>query len=842
MTKQSSWISKVLVFVLAFAVVFTYSVMPVNQAYAAAKAKKPAKVTGVKAEAVSSSSVKVTWKKAKNAKKYQIYVSTNAKKNFKRAATVKASARSYTVKKYNKKALKANKKYYFKVRAINGKKKGKFSKTVSAKTKQKENIVEKDPNVGEAKSRTMTIEVDMTDETRYPKGHKVEVWVPVPSSESYQVVSNYDLKADGVVASEFTVEKNSGWSNQMAHFVWDENAEPADRKATVKFDVERKAVSRPDPKEDASATIPADAEKFISLESSAIDLDNAYVQKYAKIAAGDATTTLGKAENIYNWVIDNLERFDIGDKFTGKDGKEVEFFNATGCGEGNPGNLLERFEKYGRWGGHCTDLNSCFVALCRANGIAAREMFGIRLNDTSSDGQHCWAEFYLPGEGWTFADPGDVLKQARSVAADRSKEAIEAARKDQSVLDKKKALWCGVDNNRVVLSRGRDLVLEPAQKGDVRNTFGYPYAEVDGVQKDAAGKDIDCTKYKDFKYTITCKDPSKVDYVNLSADEWAKLGIKEGEITNADFLIDVRPAKQKEANGYVPGAEEAPVSNPYTKDEQTALVEAANKQAGGGRIVIVCVSGNMLAKNAMAALQDAGFDMSKVTYLIGGFGTWSKNYPVVAPDKKSVSVAAWVTKGAGANGELMMVKDGDKPAEKCADMTHHVLVNENGSNAPVALLNTKALPMQVYSALKEIGGTPYDKFNSKDQKDEFSLAGKGSAIDVKIDLGDGPKSLDYYFEHVTMSNSDILKDETITKDNIPTEAYNVDMRFSGGLKNIESNFESASGNQTGCITCTFSCWIGTVSNGAYEYSTQEAKVIRDHAPVGTAATVIYTVK
>ena len=142
MAKRSSWMSKVMVFILALAVVFTYSVMPVNQAYAAAKAKKPAKVTGVKAEAVSSSSVKVTWKKAKNAKKYQIYVSTNAKKNFKRAATVKASARSYTVKKYNKKALKANKKYYFKVRAINGKKKGKFSKTVSAKTQKKSAVPE----------------------------------------------------------------------------------------------------------------------------------------------------------------------------------------------------------------------------------------------------------------------------------------------------------------------------------------------------------------------------------------------------------------------------------------------------------------------------------------------------------------------------------------------------------------------------------------------------------------------------------------------------------------------------------------------------------------------------
>ena len=120
MKRRASFMSKVLVFMLAFAVVFTYSVAPMNQAYAASK--KPGKATISKLLAMSSSSVKVTWKKVKNAKKYEIYVSTSAKKNFKKAATVKSSKRTYTVKKYNKKALKANKKYYFKVRAVNGKK------------------------------------------------------------------------------------------------------------------------------------------------------------------------------------------------------------------------------------------------------------------------------------------------------------------------------------------------------------------------------------------------------------------------------------------------------------------------------------------------------------------------------------------------------------------------------------------------------------------------------------------------------------------------------------------------------------------------------------------------
>jgi len=830
-TKKSTLMSKVMVFILALAVVFTYSVMPMNQAYAASS-KKPAKVTNLKATALSSSSVKLTWKKAKNAKKYEVYYSTKSKSGFKKVKTTK-----YTT--FTKKSLKAGKKYYFKVRAVNGKKKGSFSKVVPRTTKKK--AKEKDPTLGESKARTMTIEIDMSDETRYPAGNEIEVWVPVPrDGEDYQTVSNYEVSVENTEAVEeagIFDEDNSGWNNKMAYIKWKKDAAPADRKATVSFDAERFAVSRPDAKEDTSVSVSAEAQKFLG-KTGRVDPGKEIVKKYAKIAAGDAKTNLGKAENIYNWIIANLERLDIGDDL----GNGVTFTNDTGCGKGDPADLLENFEKYGRWGGHCTDLNSCFVGLCRAAGVPAREMFGIRMNDTASDGQHCWAEFYVPGEGWTYADPGDVLKEARAQTSDRSKEAIEAARKTEAVAAKKKALWLGVDNNRVVLSRGRDVVLNPAQKAGVRNTFGYPYAEMNGEQKDAAGNYIDCTKYKDFKYTITCSQIGAVDYVNLSDEDWAKYGIEAGELVNADYLIDVRPSAQKEANGYVPGAVEVPVGNPYTAEEKAAIKKAFDEMPDGGRAVIVCVTGNKLARNAMAALQAEGVDMSKVTYLKGGFNnSWSKNYPVIAPDKKSVSVPAWVTQGAGENGELMMVKDGDKPAEKCADMTHHVLVNEKGSNAPVALLNTKALPLHVYNALVAIGGEPYNKFNAKDQTEEFSLAGKGSAINVTIDLGDGAKTLDYYFDHVTKTNKEILADASITKDNIPTEPYNVDMRFGGCMKNIQDKFDSPSGNQTGCITCTFSCWIGTVSNGAYEYSSQETKVIREHAPVGTPATVVYTI-
>lgn len=81
--------------------------------------------------------------------------------------------------------------------------------------------------------------------------------------------------------------------------------------------------------------------------------------------------------------------------------------------------------------GKCTDINSVFVALARASGIPAREIFGIRLGAADkmgkyskgafgsadehglanvSGGQHCRAEFYLAGFGWVPVDSADVAK------------------------------------------------------------------------------------------------------------------------------------------------------------------------------------------------------------------------------------------------------------------------------------------------------------------------------------------------------------------------------------------------------------------------------------------------
>src|SRR5690606_7700960 len=71
----------------------------------------------------------------------------------------------------------------------------------------------------------------------------------------------------------------------------------------------------------------------------------------------------------------------------------------------------------------CADLNALFVALARAEGIAARDVYGVRvagsdlgyksLGKTGGDitkAQHCRAEFYLASHGWIPVDPADVRK------------------------------------------------------------------------------------------------------------------------------------------------------------------------------------------------------------------------------------------------------------------------------------------------------------------------------------------------------------------------------------------------------------------------------------------------
>jgi transglutaminase-like putative cysteine protease len=112
--------------------------------------------------------------------------------------------------------------------------------------------------------------------------------------------------------------------------------------------------------------------------------------------------------------------------------------------------------------GNCTDFHSMFISLARSQQIPAVFEIGFPLpvqrGAGTIGGYHCWAKFFLDDRGWV---PVDISE------ADKLPEM-------------KEYYFGNLTENRVAFSRGRDIILEPAQKSDPLNYFVYPHVETNG--------------------------------------------------------------------------------------------------------------------------------------------------------------------------------------------------------------------------------------------------------------------------------------------------------------------------------------------------------------------------
>jgi transglutaminase-like putative cysteine protease len=112
--------------------------------------------------------------------------------------------------------------------------------------------------------------------------------------------------------------------------------------------------------------------------------------------------------------------------------------------------------------GDCTDYHSVFIGLCRWRGIPADHVFGLPMPPDKHEGDirycHCWAQFWVAGVGWI---------------------PIDASRADKFP-DDRDYYFGTLGSTWLTLAHGRDVVLEPPQKGPPENMFHGPVAEVDG--------------------------------------------------------------------------------------------------------------------------------------------------------------------------------------------------------------------------------------------------------------------------------------------------------------------------------------------------------------------------
>jgi len=325
-----------------------------------------------------------------------------------------------------------------------------------------------------------TFEVTTRVDVLKPAGNTV-VWLPLPLADDtpWQRSLGNLWNADGGRAGQ-TLDPVYRTSIVWAEFP--DGTKPVltstSRVATRDFSVDLTKPGTAQP-ESAAALAP------YLRPSAFLPTDGAVKLTSAKIAQG-LGSDLDKARAIYQWVVENTHR----------DPK------TRGCGTGDVRSMLEG----GVLGGKCADLNALFVALARAEGIPARDVYGLRVAPSAlgakslgreggdvTRAQHCRAEFYLPTHGWVPVDPADVRKV---VLEEDGGKALD----DPMVAAVRARLFGSWEMNWVAYNYAHDLVLPGAKRGPVP-FFMYPQAET------ADGR-LDSLDAEAFAYSISARELS----------------------------------------------------------------------------------------------------------------------------------------------------------------------------------------------------------------------------------------------------------------------------------------------------------------------------------------------
>lgn len=298
-----------------------------------------------------------------------------------------------------------------------------------------------------ARSFTVRYDAELTD---LPPDEQVRVWIPIPSDDAHQAITN--LRVTAPWPQRITRDPVHG--NRMLYL--EGPTGPASTTVTVSYDVDRwdytldRATLEPDGGDDRASFA------MYLKPTSLVVVDRRIREIAAKLTQGK-TTTLQRGRAFYDHVLAKMAYDKSGEGW----GRGDSTF-ACDVGKGN-----------------CTDYHAYFMALCLAAEIPSRFQIGLYGEyeakpgeEYDTGGYHCWAEFHVPGKGWV---PVDISE------ADRDPTKVER-------------LFAGHTPNRVTLSAGRDVVLEPKQAGPPLNYFLNPHVEVGGkphggVKKTSTWKD-----------------------------------------------------------------------------------------------------------------------------------------------------------------------------------------------------------------------------------------------------------------------------------------------------------------------------------------------------------------
>jgi transglutaminase-like putative cysteine protease len=256
----------------------------------------------------------------------------------------------------------------------------------------------------------------------------------------------------------------------------------ATRNYSVDFFAPGKSAKADAPKQDR-----ADLDYFLR-PTKLLPTDGVVKAKADEITAkAGATSDVGKARAIYEWIVDNTFRNP----------------KTRGCGTGDIRFMLET----GDLSGKCADLNALYVGLARAAGLPARDVYGIRVaksdlgykslgpaTENITKAQHCRAEVYLSSYGWVPVDPADVRKVVLEEPPGNRPLSDDLVKKTRA------RLFGSWEMNWMAYNFAHDVAL-PGSTGAPIGFLMYPQAETNQGR-------LDCLDPDNFKYEITASEIS----------------------------------------------------------------------------------------------------------------------------------------------------------------------------------------------------------------------------------------------------------------------------------------------------------------------------------------------
>jgi len=263
---------------------------------------------------------------------------------------------------------------------------------------------------------------------------KVEVWLPYPTSDAHQTIEKVTVDAPRPAK----ISREGEYGSSILYVRVDK---PAQREIPidVKFTATRREYIHRQAGAEPPRPLPAAEQKRLLAPDRLVPTEGRIRELAMEVTRGK-TTDLEKARAIYDYVTKSVK------------------YDKSGQGWGR-GDALYVCDARA---GNCTDFHALIIGMARASGMPAKFEIGFPLPAQRGAGEipgyHCWAEVYTREAGWIPMDSSEASKNP--------------AKFDY--------FFGALDENRIQLSAGRDLKLNPRQAGDPLNYFIYPYVEVDG--------------------------------------------------------------------------------------------------------------------------------------------------------------------------------------------------------------------------------------------------------------------------------------------------------------------------------------------------------------------------